>query len=92
MTNKPLKRGAHEIIAYNDLLYIFGGSAKISGELYDDLWSYNIASKEWTEIAPKSATDAWPNARLGFNFYLNDNKFWLFAGTCDVAETNCSAG
>ena len=81
------------MIAYNGSLYIFGGSSTITdGELYDDLWIYNIDSKEWKEIEQVEDSD-WPNERLGFNFYVNDNKFWLFAGSCDTdTEVNCSAG
>ena len=78
------------MIAYNGSLYIFGGSKIIGGELYDDLWSYNIESNEWKEIEQVADSDEWPNARLGFNFYVNDNKFWLFAGSCDTdTVVNC---
>ena len=70
------------MVEYKGTLYIFGGSTSVKLGLYDDLWSYNIATKTWKEITPAKETDAWPSSRLGFNFYVADDAFWLFAGTC----------
>ena len=78
------------MVEYNGSFYLFGGSVTVSAGLFNDLWKYDIAKKEWEKIEEK---DDWPSSRLGFNLYTADNALWIFGGTCNpTEEENCDNG
>lgn len=55
----PAPRRDHSLVTDGQLLYAFGGR---SGETMGDLWSFDLASSTWTELAPTG-----PSARFGHN-------------------------
>ena len=55
--------------AQDDLLFVFGGIDD-QGKILDDLWEYNPAQNQWTQISQASppgascADSTWPSARM----------------------------
>jgi len=61
---RPLARRDHSLIFDSDrgVLYVFGGRA--AGTTLGDLWSYDLTTSQWMEIAPSGER---PDARFGHN-------------------------
>ncbi|MBD3277299.1 MAG: T9SS type A sorting domain-containing protein [Candidatus Aegiribacteria sp.] len=55
----PPVRAGHCGLVYSDRLYIFGGEGET--EYYNDMWYYDFAGNEWTEVT--YASDAEPEPR-----------------------------
>jgi hypothetical protein len=72
---QPPPRRDHSLVAEGDRLFLFGGRNE-GGDLAD-LWSYNIAAGEWTELAPTG-----PAPRHGHNavWDATNGRMLLFGG------------
>jgi hypothetical protein len=66
-------------------MMLFGGQ-DIKGNLLDDLWLFDPARREWTEIKPNGAK---PSARSGAAMASDYNgKLWLFGGKTASGASN----
>jgi len=101
----PSPRDAHPLIVSDDekFLYTFGGLAKFAAtglESHSDLWRYDIAKNEWTELKQAEGVKG-PDARF-FNGMVNmgGGKALVFGGFrgngsgqhTDMWELNLSTG
>jgi len=94
---------SHDVVNNIDYLWLFGGYARNSStgstELVNDLWRFNMTSRQWTWIGGAStpyqkghystkgtpAPGNVPGARYGAAFWQDGGKFWLYGGLgCDT--------
>eukprot|EP00633_Aureoumbra_lagunensis_P000405 CAMPEP_0197297334 /NCGR_PEP_ID=MMETSP0890-20130614/40774_1 /TAXON_ID=44058 ORGANISM="Aureoumbra lagunensis, Strain CCMP1510" /NCGR_SAMPLE_ID=MMETSP0890 /ASSEMBLY_ACC=CAM_ASM_000533 /LENGTH=381 /DNA_ID=CAMNT_0042774417 /DNA_START=173 /DNA_END=1315 /DNA_ORIENTATION=- len=81
--NWPTKRGAHDAVYVNGLMYMFGGYESIgsTGHLAE-FWSYDPRSNLWTDLT-QTDDDTYPVGRIGFTMADGgDGKIYLFGGAC----------
>lgn len=73
----PAAREDHTwTVGTDGLAYLFGG--RDGGTVYDDLWSYSLATDEWQEVV---STGARPTARFGHNAaWVDGVGLVIFAG------------
>lgn len=62
---RPEARMHHTLVAWDGKLWVFGGKLE-GGKAANDVWAYDIATREWREVSPsKRKGAAWPEARWG---------------------------
>jgi N-acetylneuraminic acid mutarotase len=82
-TNPPARSGKGLVYTGNDKVMLFGGSGGYP-DYYNDLWEYDITTKEWMEITP---TGDVPVARTYFGMSMvSEDKFLVFGGFDDQLE------
>eukprot|EP01096_Ripella_sp_DP13-Kostka_P009561 TRINITY_DN3677_c0_g1_i1.p1 TRINITY_DN3677_c0_g1~~TRINITY_DN3677_c0_g1_i1.p1 ORF type:complete len:370 (-),score=160.16 TRINITY_DN3677_c0_g1_i1:25-1110(-) len=81
----PPPRMGHSTVIVNadtpstSFLVAFGGSTNLG--TVNDLWSFDIASSQWTQHKPSSTKELWPIARLWHTMVaVNDTTGILFGG------------
>jgi hypothetical protein len=60
------------------LIYLFGGHDYIGGPMLGDLWTFDLAGKEWQEV--KASFPPSPRAWYAMAFDADDNVILLFGG------------
>jgi len=80
---KPAPRANHCAAMIGSNMFIFGGSGEESDNKAD-LWKFNIATAEWTEIVKKEGAE-WPQARAGHSAVVQDDKILIFGGNLELA-------
>ncbi|XP_023232430.1 kelch domain-containing protein 10-like [Centruroides sculpturatus] len=85
-TNCPEARSGHRIVADNANVYSFGGynpdvdnaDENYENGLFKELWRFNIASKEWTNLRTKGQT---PQLVASHSAILLHHYLLVFGGT-----------
>ena len=49
-TNNPLRRSLHTSIAIGEKMFVFGGVGVDNNMLMNDIWSYDIKTRQWEEL------------------------------------------
>ena len=49
-TNNPLRRSLHTSIAIGEKMFVFGGVGVDNNVLMNDIWSYDIKTRQWEEL------------------------------------------
>eukprot|EP00771_Trimastix_marina_P002133 gnl/Trimastix_PCT/3246.p1 GENE.gnl/Trimastix_PCT/3246~~gnl/Trimastix_PCT/3246.p1 ORF type:complete len:1195 (+),score=183.55 gnl/Trimastix_PCT/3246:45-3587(+) len=77
----PFARSGHQMVAYNDLLLVYGGSTEYPTALTNDLWSFNPETQQWTEIQQAPACQATqPDGRSGHALLVVQDTLYTFGG------------
>lgn len=84
---KPLARYGHAIAACNmeDSFVIFGGKLS-SGNLSNELWLYNISSKQWLLRAKKSKLKPPKLTRHTLTYVGSNKHIYIFGGSLESGE------
>ena len=87
--NRPSARVASVMVfdsRSNSLLLMFGVGPVGSG-LYDDMWSYDVDTMDWSRLSPKGEV---PSARRSTAAVYSEtsNLVYLFGGLTQTGETN----
>ncbi len=75
--NAPCPRSGAKGVAYKGALYFFGGYEKKHGIYYNDVFRYDIAKNEWTQLATHGAK---PTARTDHTAILYEHSIYIFGG------------
>ncbi len=87
--NSPKTRYNFKAQAFYDRIYIFGGSPSAPDSAADDLWFFDLATSEWTQVPrkappfgpwPLDAKMPWPSPRTEHSMTLVSNKIYVFGG------------
>jgi N-acetylneuraminic acid mutarotase len=85
----PSARAQHQMVfdPVTGKVILFGGVAKKDGTHLKDLWSYDPATKTWTELKPTGTT---PSARSSFGMVYDDTdqQIIIFGGSSGTANLN----
>jgi leucine-zipper-like transcriptional regulator 1 len=73
----PSPRSGARGVAFNDMLYFFGGYSKQSSEYYEDLFRYDLNRKRW-EALPDIGEK--PSKRTDHSMVLYGNSLYVFGG------------
>lgn len=74
--NTPVPpRESHSISALRGDIYVAFGNN--SNKIYGDIWTYNQATRAWTECVPKNAK---PSPRFGHTCTVYESKLYFFGG------------
>eukprot|EP00761_Pharyngomonas_kirbyi_P012003 gb/GECH01012030.1/.p1 GENE.gb/GECH01012030.1/~~gb/GECH01012030.1/.p1 ORF type:complete len:328 (+),score=83.35 gb/GECH01012030.1/:1-984(+) len=79
-SKKPCGRSYHAMTSSDTSVFVFGGCSGQSGEIQrlNDLWKFDIESKEWVELPSKGSV---PSSRGGALLVsLGGNTVYLYAG------------
>jgi hypothetical protein len=79
----PTSRYHHAATVIQDRLIIFGGSSA-SNTLFQDLWAFDFATKQWTEIVGSGVL---PSPRCGHSMipsFTNQDEFYVIGGKTDT--------
>jgi hypothetical protein len=49
-TNNPMRRSMHTSIAIGEKMFVFGGVGVDNNMLMNDIWSYDIKTRQWEEL------------------------------------------
>ncbi|SIO73651.1 Galactose oxidase central domain [Babesia microti strain RI] len=81
--NKPKPRCSHQIVKYNDVLFMFGGEFATKNEYfhYNDLWTFTLTNKTWIEIKTNGTI---PSGRSGHKMGIWNDNIILFGGFYDT--------
>jgi len=81
MGASPGVRDSHSCVAYQDKLYVFGGS--VGSESRNDLWEYDIPSNVWRPIETKGEI---PSPREGHSACLFSERYMVVYGGWDGSQ------
>lgn len=76
VNSPPTARSGHKAIVKDGKMYVFFGTG--SSGVLDDIWEYNPAAGEWTQIVPTSTAN--PVGRYDHSAILVGNKAWIVGG------------
>jgi len=76
--SSPGVRDSHSCVAYQDKLYVFGGS--VGSESQNDLWEFDIPSSLWKPIEGKGDV---PTPREGHSACIFNEKYMVVYGGWD---------
>lgn len=87
--NPPTSRHHHSMVYDSSAssLLLFGGIQEGRGYL-NDLWSYNLLNKEWSEIYPQSFNMPQPRSDFTMSIDSSDRKLYLFGGRTKIGISN----
>jgi N-acetylneuraminic acid mutarotase len=78
----PPGRARHHAVIADDQMWVFGGRVKkASGmgyDLFNDLWSFDLAQRSWTEILATNPPT--PRYNSAFVYDSKRKQLWLFGG------------
>ncbi|CAE7632810.1 gacHH, partial [Symbiodinium pilosum] len=77
----PSSRGGHSVVAdaAGRQLFLFGGLADDDGEIFNDLWKFQIKDLTWSQLELMQPV---PPARSGHSAVLDStSKMWIFGGS-----------
>ena len=81
--NGPSPRKGHSMAEINGKVYIFGGLSEARADLLNDLWVFELANEQWTQITPQGQL---PLPRYGHKATVVNNKMFIFSGMTGNAE------
>jgi len=58
-TNNPLRRSLHTSIAIGEKMFVFGGVGVDNNMLMNDIWSYDIKTRQWEELDVGGTISLW---------------------------------
>jgi len=70
-----LQRSFHAGVLVGDTLYIFGGYVAPLQTSTNDVWSYNLTSKNWTQLVPNGRPGSPPPRQGHSAVYYNDTSY-----------------
>ena len=75
----PPPRSAHAAACARDRVFVFGGVAADDGRALGDLWSFDLNTSAWAQLAPAGAP---PRARRGASLCADEDgrRLYLFGG------------
>jgi len=77
----PFARGGHSATYCDGGLVVFGGRGP-SGELYNDVWRWDLASAAWARMVLSAASEAAPRARAFHSAVCAGSELLVFGGSC----------
>jgi len=77
-SEKPLPRTGHQVAAFGDSLFVFGGQYEANTYL-NDLWQYSILQNTWVKIEPSKVSDI-PSPRAYHSMGTNGTHLFVFGG------------
>ncbi|KAF2068655.1 hypothetical protein CYY_010019 [Polysphondylium violaceum] len=73
----PKPRNSHTLVAYNECIYLFGGTGSTPQEtlVYNELYRYNTKTQEWTLLSSAGVEGRW-----GHSAVVYKDKMIVFGG------------
>jgi N-acetylneuraminic acid mutarotase len=89
---RPNPRTGHTAVNYKGkMLLILGGegvSSKRASILYNDLWSFDLRTNNWSELTIENKTVFRPRANFTTNIYKN--TLYVFGGFVNLNSFKCT--
>lgn len=80
----PKARSGHSAVEVGGLMYLFGGEGR-RAQFFNDLFSYDPATRTWQSIACKGAV---PSPRTSHSVCVIGNRMFVFGGRCGRRRFN----
>ena len=75
------------MVAYEDFLYVFGGSS--DGTLPNELHKFDVEYCSWEKVEPAPGSEI-PNGRLFHSAAIQGNRMYIFGGMIDSSPIRLS--
>ncbi len=85
MHSSSLFRNSHTGIAYKKQFLIIIGGEDANQDAFNDIWKFDIHTKEWTEIKPSKSHLF--EGRCCHSSSLNNEKIYIYGGLKNVDVT-----
>ena len=79
----PIERNAHSAVAHSSSVFAFGGQDEDNNKL-NDLWEFNLTTKQWSQVVYQDATAGADIARSGHVAVTFGAKMYIFGGIVEV--------